>query len=427
MKRAINRVAVTGLGVCSAIGSGLDLFSAGLKSGKSNFSTTQISPREHGSFRITASINDCSWPDWLEFFRERNPLLVSRARKIFNNAPDSARISARSAMEALLHRGMDGGFHQSESTGIIVAGSNLHQEFCALNQVKFQTNSGSINPRYALNFWDTHQVGCLTELFGVGGMSYTLGGASASGNVALVQAFESIRSGSLESCLVLGSSPELSALEFHALDVMGAVSPEARPEFANRACRPFDRDHQGFVFGQGGAAIFLENLEVAKERGAALLAELAGGAVVMSGNHLSNASLKPEVRAMTRALAASGQNPESVDYVNAHGTSTPMGDAIECQAVHEVFGGHAKNIWINSTKSLTGHCLGASSLLELVACVVQMNDGFLHPNLNLENPIDSELRFVGSKSVPVSVQTIMSNAFGFGGFNSSVVIRKLEN
>jgi malonyl-ACP decarboxylase len=169
----------------------------------------------------------------------------------------------------------------------------------------------------------------------------------------------------------------------------------------------------------------LESEASARERSHEGLAEMVGASSVLDGTHLPEPCIEGEARAMQDALDAAGLSPQEIDYINAHGTSSPLGDRTECAAIRKTFAGHAGSVWINATKALTGHCISASGVLEGVACVLQIQGGFLHPNVNLERPIDRELRFVGPQSLEVDVEYALSNAFGFGGINSTFVFRRI--
>jgi malonyl-ACP decarboxylase len=223
-------------------------------------------------------------------------------------------------------------------------------------------------------------------------------------------------------CIVVGACLELTALELEAFAILGAACSGRWQDDPARACRPFDQGHEGFVWGQGAGCVVLESPD--SVRGRRVLGELVGASLLLDGNHLSDPSQKGEIRAMQLALNCSDLNPGCIGYINAHGTSSPLGDRTECAAIKSLFRSHLSNIWINSTKSLTGHCFSASGVIELIACVVQLNNGFIHPNRNLDSPIDRELKLVSQKAEPLDAEYALSNGFGFGGINSSVVVRK---
>jgi malonyl-ACP decarboxylase len=211
-------------------------------------------------------------------------------------------------------------------------------------------------------------------------------------------------------------------LELEAFAILGAASSGRWQDDPAGACRPFDQGHNGFVWGQGAGCVVLESPESIDGR--RVLGELVGASLVLDGNHLSNPSQQGEIRAMQLALDSGDLNPEHIGYINAHGTASPLGDGIECAAIKSLFRDRLPEIWVNSTKSLTGHCFSASGLIELIACVVQLNNSFAHPNRNLDSPIDRELKLVSLKAEPLSAEYALSNGFGFGGMNSSVVMRK---
>jgi malonyl-ACP decarboxylase len=425
MSRMITKVAITGRGVLSSIGTGVLEFAESLRRGRSGITGHVSNPPENSRF-AAALIPNFSWSDWLETVRELDGGIFSRSRKVLHNAPDSTRFAACAAIQAWLDAGLHERPFPDEGIGLIVAGSNFHSEFIFENAKSFLKPGGRVNPRYALNFWDSHQVGCLTDILRIQGPSFTLGGASASGNVALFQALQNIRSGALGGCLVVGASPDFSPLDIEALSVLGATA-DSQDLSAETLCRPFDAEHRGFVWGRGAGAIFLEADESARNRKAIVHASLLGASALMDANHLTNPSLSGEVRAMRSALASAEIGIEKIQYINAHATSTPLGDRTECEAILQFLGDRAGEVWINATKSFTGHCIGASPLLEVIASIEQMKGGFLHPNLNLEQPAVPGLKFAGKEAIPVNIECALSNAFGFGGFNSSVVLGKGMN
>jgi malonyl-ACP decarboxylase len=209
-----------------------------------------------------------------------------------------------------------------------------------------------------------------------------------------------------------------------AFALLGAAKSGERHQDAERVCRPFDRDHDGFVWGEASACLVLESLESAQARCAPELGEIVGCSLLLDGHHLPNPSVDGEIRAMRSALNAAGLSPGQIGYVNAHATSSPLGDRTECQALKAVFADQLATPPINSTKSLVGHCMSAAGVLEAICSLIQMNDGFLHPNLNLQHPIDPDLHFAPAHSTVLEAEYALSNGFGFGGINSTVLLRK---
>lgn len=423
---ATPRVVITGIGTVNALAGDSAAFAAALRGGRCGIATLDPPQGVPLTSLVAAPLQGFSWRDAVERYGGSLPDSTARARKLLRNNTDSARLSVVAAFEAVQQAGLSRSGVDLGRVGVVVAGSNLHQSLTWDNIRSFCGDGGTLNPRYALTFLDSGQVGCLGEVFGLRGLGYSVGAASASGKMALFQAWHWLRMGLLDACLVVGANMDLSPLELEAFALLGALGGEGYRDRPEQACRPFDRDHNGFVWGQGSGAMLLERQDLATARGARSLGEILGAAVAMDGNHLPDSSLEGEVRAMQGALAAAGLTVAEIDYVNAHATSTPLGDRTECAALRAVLGERAGEVWVNSTKSLIGHCLSAAGVIEAIACLLQLEEGFLHPNLNLRNPIDSELRFVGAESVSGSFRTALTNGFGFGGFNGSVVLGRGE-
>lgn len=412
-------MSITGMGVICSVGHSVGQFSHALRSGRCGI--THLPDAQGQSVRVAGLIQDFSWDQSLERLRDVAPHLASRARKLSANMTESTRLSAGAVMEAFLDGRLGERTLQPSQIGLIVAGCNLSQDYVARNWARFAAK-GRPEPRYALSYSDSHQVGCLSEIFSIGGPGMTIGAAAASGNAALFQAFHWVRTGVVQTCLVVGACTEFSALELEGFAVLGAAACGPRAINPAEACRPFDKGHEGFVWGQGSACVVLE---AARERAEdSRFASLAGASLLLDANHLPEPSVDGEIRAMRTALAGAGLAPERIGYINAHGSSAPLGDRTEAAAINAVFQETLDQVRINSTKSLTGHCFSASGVIELIACVLQLNAGFLHPNRNLECPIDPRLRFAGKTAEPLNVNFALSNGFGFGGFNSSIVIRK---
>jgi malonyl-ACP decarboxylase len=413
-------VAITGLGVVCSIAHTIPEFTRALREGRHGF--TKLPVDENHAVRIGALVKDFVWQDWVESLQAEQPAFYARARKVLKNTTESTRLSACAAIQAVLDAGLSEHLEGvADEFGLIVAGSNLAQDYIIQNWLRFR-ETGRPNPRYALSFLDSNQVGCLSEILSIRGPGFTIGAAAASGNAALFQAFHWVRSGIVRRCLVVGACTEFTALELEAFAILGAACSSRLQEDPARTCRPFDQAHEGFVWGQGAGCVVLESPDSVRPR--RVLGELVGASLLLDGNHLSDPSQKGEIRAMQLALSCGNLHPEDIGYINAHGTSSPLGDRTECAAIKSLFRHHLSHLWINSTKSLTGHCFSASGVIELIATVVQLNNGFVHPNRNLDSPIDPELKLVSVKAEPLNAEYALSNGFGFGGLNSSVVVRK---
>jgi malonyl-ACP decarboxylase len=419
MADCFSPVAITGLGVICSIAHTIPEFTQAIREGRHG--VTKLPVDENHAVRIGALVKDFVWQEWVDSLKAGQPALYARARKVLKNTTESTRLSAYAATQAVRDAGLSEREGVADECGLIVAGSNLAQDYTIQNWLRFR-ETGRPNPRYALSFLDSNQVGCLSEILSIRGPGFTIGAAAASGNAALFQAFHWIRSGMVRRCLVVGACTEFTALELEAFAILGAACSSRLQDDPARACRPFDQAAGGFVWGQGAGCVVLESLDSVSSR--RVLGELVGASLLLDGNHLSDPSQKGEIRAMQLALSCGDLHPGRIGYINAHGTSAPLGDRTECAAIKSLFRNHLSHIWINSTKSLTGHCFSASGVIELIACLLQLNNGFVHPNRNLDSPIDPELKLVSVKAQPFNAEYALSNGFGFGGLNSSVVVRK---
>ncbi len=416
-------VAITGMGIVSSIGNDVAEFTRGLREGFNGVGRLELKFGPAVSPTVGAMIKGFSVDSALakaegfveEFVRD---FRISTLR-----APIGIQYSAVTALEAWSMAGLHRKPPSPEKTGVIVGGSNLSQEYTFGLAEKFNGNPVYLSPRYPLHYMDTDHVGTVSHIFGVRGEGFTVGGASASGSLALIKGLQLIRLGEVDVCLVIGATAGLSPMELQGFYNIGAMGGRRFKDNPEEACRPFDGEHEGFIYGQGCGCLVLESVASMEERGGQALAMLCGGVQCLDGNCLSNPDEEGEVRAMTRALRQAGVDVSQVDYVNAHGTASPLGDRTEIAALKRVFGPHIGNVWVNSTKSLTGHCLSAAGMMESIATVIQMRERFVHPNLNLSCPIDDGCRFAGPKSEPAVIKTALKNSFGFGGINTSLVFR----
>jgi 3-oxoacyl-[acyl-carrier-protein] synthase II len=254
------------------------------------------------------------------------------------------------------------------------------------------------------------------EVLGVSAPCQVIANACASGTNAIGHAFECVRSGRYQRVLA-GGYDALSELVFTGFDSLEASTPDK--------CRPFDRHRTGMVLGEGAAILALENLEVARKRGASVLAEIVGYGISTDNFHITqpNPSGIGARQAMERALQSGNISPEDVDYINAHGTATMFNDAAEGKAVSELFNG----VPMSSSKSMMGHSLGAAGAVEAVVCLLALRDQFLPPNINFDALDDDlDLNVVANESRPAAVRTVLSNSFGFGGTNASILMRRVE-
>jgi 3-oxoacyl-[acyl-carrier-protein] synthase II len=270
-------------------------------------------------------------------------------------------------------------------------------------------------------------AGHISMRFGFRGPNYATVSACASSTHALIDAFNLIRMGKADIILSGGSEAAVNEPGIAGFNAMHALS--TRNDDPSTASRPFDKDRDGFVLGEGAGAIVLEELEHAKARGAKIYAEMLGGAATADAYHLT--APHPEglgaMNVMLQTLKDAGLQPEDIDYINVHGTSTPLGDIAETLAIKKVFGEHAFKLHISSTKSMTGHLLGAAGAIEAIASILAVQNNLVPPTINhfTDDPeIDSRLNLTFNKAVKSNLRTALSNTFGFGGHNASVIFGK---
>lgn len=270
-------------------------------------------------------------------------------------------------------------------------------------------------------------AGQISMRHGFRGPNYAVVSACASSTNAIIDAFDTIRLGKADIIVTGGSEAVISAAGLGGFNAMKALSE--RNDDPKTASRPFDKDRDGFVMGEGSGALVLESLEHALARGAKIYCEIAGGGATADAHHIT--APHPEGlganNVMKVALKDAGMQPEDIDYINVHGTSTPLGDIAETKAILNVFGQHAYNLNISSTKSMTGHCLGAAGALEALACILAVTQDIVPPTINhfTDDPdLDPALNFTFNTAQKRVVNAALSNTFGFGGHNASVIVKK---
>ena len=270
-------------------------------------------------------------------------------------------------------------------------------------------------------------AGHISIKYGFRGVNYATVSACASSSHAIINAFDCVRLGRNHIVVCGGSEAAIIKTGVGGFNAMKALS--TRNDDYATASRPFDKDRDGFVMGEGGGVIILEEYEHAKKRGAKIYCELAGYGLTADAYHMSAPSPDGEgaARCMAMAMRHAKMNPEEIDYINAHGTSTPVGDVCETKAVKRAFGEHAKKgLAVSSTKSMTGHLLGAAGAVEMAACIMAMRDGVRPPTINLENPDpECDLDYVPNTAREKKIKAAISNSFGFGGHNSSLLIKAI--
>ncbi len=305
-------------------------------------------------------------------------------------------------------------------TAIVIGGNNLALDYQAQVAVRMSCGDGRVRPSHALAHLDVDTVGAVSEATGATAEGCLIGGASASGTLALIHACRLLALDAADHCLVVGALSELSVAEYRALADSGALAA-ASDEPPEGVCRPFDSGRRGFVHGHGTAAVVVERAGTARARGARPLAGITGLAQRLDGKRGTRPSADGQAATIAAALESAGLGPGDVDYVNAHATGSQLGDATEAESLARVFGAGPL---VNATKELTGHCLSGSGVIEAVATVIQLRDGFAHPNPNLWSPADSRVSYVGRKAVDTPLRVALSTSFAFSGINSAIIMTR---
>ena len=315
-----------------------------------------------------------------------------------------------------------------DRTAAIVAGHNINFNYQYENRLQYAEEPDFMDSLLALTGLDTDHAGCVSETLGVRGPIYTIGAACASANTAVRCAIDEIRHHDVERAIVVGAVLDFSPVELHAMALMGAISFQSFHDTPDKASRPWDTAREGFVPAHGGGALVLETLDSARRRGAHIYAEILGVEAGSDANHLPQPSEEGQARVMKRLLDRCGVAPEQVDYINAHATSTPLGDLTEIRSIKRVFGAHAYRMKINATKSMLGHTCWAAPVVETVAAVMQMNAGRLHPSINVDT-LDPEVDLDicrGNTAQAWPVRILLKNSFGFGGINCVSLLARCE-
>ncbi|HEY1529130.1 MAG TPA: beta-ketoacyl synthase N-terminal-like domain-containing protein [Candidatus Angelobacter sp.] len=393
---------ITGIGVISAIGQGKSEFASALLEGKTAFSVMQRPGRQRGSAFLGAEIGEIAFPPEI-------PRQTLRA----------ASFSAQAALVVLQEAWHEARLSDVDPRriGLIVGGSNIQQRELVQTHESYRDRSMFLRPTYALSFMDSDLCGFCTAQFGIRGLAYTVGGASASGQLAIIQAAQAVLANQVEVCIALGALMDLSYWECQGLRALGAMGSDRYASEPSLACRPFDRDHDGFIFGESCGAVVIESLQSSQRRDVEPYAVLHGWGIAMDGNRNSDPSLEGETRAIRNALGASGWPSVQVDYVNPHGTGSLLGDETELKALHAC---GVTDAYLNATKSLIGHGLTAAGTVEVIATLLQMKAGRLHPTNNLENPIDPDLNWVRNTPIDYSIGNALTLSMGFGGINTAL-------
>ncbi len=403
------RVVVTGLGPVTPVGIGVDDFWAGLVAGRNGIRTITRFPIDDLPVSVAGEVADFEPTDFLE------PKEVRRTDRFTQFAIASAKLAFEDAgrPEVVSERG--GSVYATGIGGI--------ETLLSAHSVLLEKGPGRVSPFMVPMLMSNAPAGHIAMLYGFTGPNYCTISACASSNHAIGEGMRMIRDGYLDVCIAGGSESATNPLTVAAFAQMTALTKNPDPETASR---PFDAERNGFVLSEGACALVLESEEHARARGARIYCEVAGYGASADAYHITAPDPKGSgaTLAMRWALRDAQAEPEAVTYVNAHGTSTPLNDAAETAAIKNVLGDHAKQVAVSSTKSMTGHMLGAAGAVEGAACALAIANGAIPPTIHYATPDpDCDLDVTPNDARELQVELALSNSFGFGGQNASVAFR----
>ena len=406
----MNRVVITGIGVYSSIGKNLEEVRQSLLAGRSGI----IFDEERKSYGYQSALTG----------RVERPnlkgILDRRARVCM---PDHAEYSYVATQEAINNAHFPEDFFDRTEAGIIYGNdSSTPSVVQTADLMREKRDTALLGSGLVFQSMNSSVTMNLSVIFKLRGINYTLSGACASGSHSIGMGYLMVKHG-YQDCIICGGSQEVNLFCVGSFDALNAFSKrESEPE---KASRPFDRSRDGLVPSGGAATVIIENLDSALKRGAPILAEITGYGFSSDGKHISVPDVDGPIRAISMALKDAGIAPEEIDYINAHATSTPIGDQNEAKAIHHVFGRNTP--LVSSTKSMTGHEMWMAGASEIVYSLIMMKNSFIAPNINFEEPDEFTSRInIATVTTNKRIDTFLSNSFGFGGTNSSLIVRKLK-
>ncbi len=403
----MRRVVITGMGIYSTIGRNLDEVRESLYLGKSGVGFDPV--RKEMGFRsgLTGIIE-----------RPQLKGLLDRRQRI--GMAQQAEFAYLSTVEALKQASIDQDYLDKIEAGILFGNdSSAVPVIETIDIMREKKDTAMVGSGLIFQTMNSTISMNLSVIFKLKGINLTVSGACASGSHAIGIAYYLIRSG-LQECIITGGGQEVNFESMGNFDALNAFS--VRENEPQKASRPFDRDRDGLVPSGGAATLVLESYESAMKRGAKILAEVIGYGFSSNGDHISVPNLDGPVKALKMAIKDAGLLAKDIEYINAHATSTPVGDAKEAEALHLVFGDSKP--WVSSTKSMTGHEMWMGGASEVVYSILMMQNGFIAPNINFENPDECSAKLkIADKTINQKFNIFLSNAFGFGGTNSTLIVR----
>jgi 3-oxoacyl-[acyl-carrier-protein] synthase II len=410
----MKRVVITGTGVVSPLGHSIDEMWNNIKAGKSGIEAiTRLDPEEYPS-KIAGEVRNFDPSQFIDKKDARKMALFSQ-------------YAIAGAVQAMQQAGLESDAIDTERAGVIlgngIGGFEIIEEG---HRTLFDKGPRRVPPMTIPKIISNEGPGHIAIRYGFHGPCYTVTTACASGTDAIGQAMRAIQHGQTDVMITGGAEGCITGLGVSGFCALKALSTQYN-ETPHIASRPFDKDRDGFVIAEGAGILVLEELEHAKQRGAVILGEVAGYGMTCDAYHLT--APDPEgngaARAMKMALDEAGLQPEDIDYINAHGTSTPTNDPIETAAIKKTFGEHAYKLKVSSTKSMTGHMIGAAGGVEAIIGMLAIRDSFIPPTLNLDEPDEAcDLDYVPGQGIKAQVRAVISNSLGFGGHNGVILIKE---
>ena len=403
----LNRVVITGIGIYSCIGKDLETVAQSLYKGSSGIVLDQVRKQYGYRSGLTGLV-------------ERPNLKGVLDRRARIMLPEQGEFAYMSTIEALKQAKIDQDYLDFHSVGILFGNDSSAKPVIEANDIVREKGStimvGSGSVFQTMNSTVTMN---LSTIFRLKGINFTISGACASGSHAIGLGYTFIKHG-YQDCIICGGAQEVNPYSMGNFDALGAFS--IREDSPSKASRPFDRDRDGLIPSGGSATVIIESLEHAIKRGAPILGELIGYGFSSNGAHISNPTVEGPAIALEMAMKQAGLKNSEIDYINAHATSTPAGDATEARAIHTVFGDTRP--LVSSTKSMTGHECWMAGASEIVYSMLMMEKGFIAPNINFENPDEESGKLnIATKTINKKINTFLSNSFGFGGTNSSLIVK----
>lgn len=402
------RVVITGMGIYSCIGTNIEAVRQSLYEGKSGI--VVLPERKEYGYRsaLTGYVPN---PDLKQLLGRRERISMGQ----------ESEFAYMATSEALAQAAISPNYLRENEVGILYGNDSVAGSVIETNdKIREKRDTTLVGSGAVFKTMNSTVTMNLSTLYGLRGINMSISAACASGSHAVGLAYLLIQSG-LQDCIVCGGAQEINKYSMGSFDGLGVFS--MREDDPTRASRPFDAARDGLVPSGGAATLVLESYEHAMQRGATPIAEVVGYGFSSNGGHISTPNVEGPARAMERALQNAGLRATDIDYINAHATSTPIGDANEAKAIYQLFGG---NTPISSTKGLTGHECWMAGASEIVYSVIMMQHSFIAPNLNFETAdADSGRLRIIAETTPQRIDTFLSNSFGFGGTNSAIIVRQL--